>query len=65
MTCDQTPLVTLRRASELTGIPYRAILAEANSETIPTYQIGKSHRRVNPVELVSLIRKGGSHESGQ
>ncbi len=60
MTHGQTTLVTLRKASEVTGIPYRALLLEANSGTIPTYKIGNSHRRVDTAELISLIRKESS-----
>jgi len=61
----QQRLITLKKASELSGIPYRQILSACNTGEIPYYQISKSRRLVDIAEVISIMRveiNGGDNE---
>ena len=58
-------LVTLKKASELTGVEYRQILEGARLGLFPVYSIHKSRKMIFVSEFLSFVRstvsKGGNH----
>ena len=54
-------LKTIKQCANELGIPYRQLLQSVNDGTVPHYQMHKSHRRLDPQEVLAAMRTQSQH----
>ncbi len=54
-------LKTIKQTANEIGIPYRQLLQSVNDGNVPHYRMHKSHRLLDPQEVLAAMRTQSQH----
>lgn len=58
-------LKTIKQTANELGIPYRQLLQSVNDGTVPHYQMHKSHRLLDPQEVLVAMRTQSQNNNNE